>query len=161
GALEPDLDRQRAGSHHRLPHTLAPAADPARSRLHAGVPKPPGRGGSGATALRCGLPWRVRQDQPDPAHREHHFLAQSSMIRRRATPDGRPYRVYERKGLRTYSIGYKQPDGKWAFRYSCSADDRAKVAELRAKAIGEAALLGHGVRTAGQVDELITAWFKS
>jgi integrase len=83
------------------------------------------------------------------------------MIRRRDNPDGLPYRVYERKGLRTYSIGYKQPDGKWAFRYSCAADDRAKVAELRAKAIGEAALLGHGVRTAGQVDELITAWFKS
>jgi hypothetical protein len=81
------------------------------------------------------------------------------MIRRRDTPDGLPFRVYERKGVRTYSIGYKLTTGAWAFRYSCEAGDRAKIAELRSKAIGEAALLGHGVCTTGQTDELITAWF--
>lgn len=81
------------------------------------------------------------------------------MIRRRDTPDGLPYRVYERKGVRTYSIGYKLPTGAWAFRYSCAASDRGQIAALRSKAISEAALLGHGVCTTGQTEELIRAWF--
>ena len=30
-----------------------------------------------------------------------------------------PYRVYERYGVRVYSIGDKLKSGKWAFRYDC------------------------------------------
>jgi integrase len=81
------------------------------------------------------------------------------MNRRRANPDGLPYRVYERKGARMYSIGYKQADGKWMFSYSCPVADEKQISELRRKAITESALLNHGVRSAGQTEELIDAWF--
>jgi len=81
------------------------------------------------------------------------------MIRRRDTPDGLPFRVYERKGARVYSIGYKLPDGKWAYRYSCPADDAAQVAAHRRTAIAEAAKIGAGVPVAGATEDLIDAWF--
>lgn len=81
------------------------------------------------------------------------------MIRRRDTPDGLPFRVYERKGARVYSIGYKLPSGKWAFRYSCPAGDAAKVAENRRRAITEAAQIGAGVSSSGATEDLIDAWF--
>jgi integrase len=81
------------------------------------------------------------------------------MSRRRDSPDGLPYRVYERRGERVYSIGYKQSNGQWAFRYSCPVSDANQVSELRRKAITESALLNHGVRSSGQTEELIDAWF--
>lgn len=81
------------------------------------------------------------------------------MPRRREKADGLPYRLYERRGVRTYSIGYKQVDGRWAFRYACPASDRAKIAELRAKAIGEVAQLGSGAPSSDLTDGLIDAWF--
>jgi site-specific recombinase XerC len=81
------------------------------------------------------------------------------MIRRRYKPDGLPFRVYERKGARVYSIGYKLPNGKWAFRYSCSADDAAQITENRRKAITEAAQIGAGVSATGPTEDLIDAWF--
>lgn len=83
------------------------------------------------------------------------------MIRRRDKPDGLPFRVYERKGARVYSIGYKLPNGKWAFRYSCPADDAAQVAEHRRRAITEAAQIGAGVSATGATEDLIDAWFKA
>lgn len=60
------------------------------------------------------------------------------MIRRRDTPDGLPYRVYERKGVRTYSIGYKLATGAWAFRYSCPVDDVEQRQKLRREAVERA-----------------------
>ena len=81
------------------------------------------------------------------------------MSRHREKPDGLPYRVYERRGERVYSIGYKQVNGQWVFRYSCSVNDNKKIGELRRKAITESALLNHGVRSTGQTEELIDAWF--
>lgn len=81
------------------------------------------------------------------------------MIRRRDKPDGLPFRVYERKGARVYSIGYKLPDGKWAFRYSCPAGDVAQIAAHRRTAIAEAAKIGAGVPVAGATEDLIDAWF--
>lgn len=81
------------------------------------------------------------------------------MIRRRDNPDGLPYRVYERKGARVYSIGYKLPNGTWAFRYSCPADDAAQIAGHRRKAIVEAAQIGAGVSASGATEDLIDAWF--
>jgi integrase len=81
------------------------------------------------------------------------------MIRRRDTPDGLPFRVYERKGARVYSVGYKLPGGSWAFRYSCPAGDVAEIAATRRKAIAEAAKIGAGVSAAGATEDLIDAWF--
>jgi integrase len=81
------------------------------------------------------------------------------MIRRRITPDGLTYRLYERRGKKTYSIGYKQVDGTWAFRYSCPVASKSQVAEIRKKAIEQANVLNHGVSYAGQTSELIDAWF--
>lgn len=84
------------------------------------------------------------------------------MTKRRTIPDGLPYRVYERFGVRVYSVGYKLPNDKWAFRYSCSATDAAEVAKLRAKAIGESArisVVDHD-RPPGGFTGLINAWFQ-
>ncbi len=82
------------------------------------------------------------------------------MIKRRDTPDGLPFRVYERKGVRVYSIGHKGDGGKWTFRLQCAADDKAKIAELRREAIDKANRLGAGAPAEGTVTALIDAWVK-
>lgn len=81
------------------------------------------------------------------------------MNRRRGTPDGLPYRVYEREGKRIYSVGYKRKDGTWAFRYSCPSNDKVQIDELRRKAVVESSLLNYGVKSGGGTEELIDAWF--
>ena len=80
------------------------------------------------------------------------------MIRRRSTPDGLPFRVYERFGVRVYSIGYKMKSGRWAFRYECPVDDARQVATLRRKAILESANV-HEDRPVGGFSGLVDAWF--
>lgn len=82
------------------------------------------------------------------------------MIRRRAKPDGLPFRVYERRGVRVYSIGMKMVTGEWSFRYSCPITDRAQIVELRRKAITQAGQILRGKPTEGTVEALIDAWFK-
>jgi integrase len=81
------------------------------------------------------------------------------MNRPRQKQDGLPYRVYERRGARIYSIGYKQTDGKWSFRYSCPAGDKNRIEELRRQAIAESVLINHGICSVGSTEELIEAWF--
>lgn len=81
------------------------------------------------------------------------------MIRRRLTPDGLPFRVYERFGVRVYSIGYKMKSGAWAFRYECPVEDAKQVATLRRKAILESATVQDD-RPVGGFAGLIDAWFK-
>lgn len=81
------------------------------------------------------------------------------MIRRRATPDGLPFRVYERRGVRVYSIGYKMKSGVWAFRYECPIDDVLQIAKLRRKAIEESVNVDTDVPTGGFAG-LVKAWFK-
>lgn len=81
------------------------------------------------------------------------------MIRRRAKPDGLPYRVYERRGLRTYSIGYKAESGAWAFRLSCAVDDAAKIRQLRNEAIKRAGELRVGAPAGDDFAALVDAWF--
>lgn len=81
------------------------------------------------------------------------------MNRRRTNPDGLPYRVYERHGVKIYSVGYKRVDGKWAFRYACPITDKVQIAELRRKAIAESTLLNYGVKSARGTEALIDAWF--
>lgn len=80
------------------------------------------------------------------------------MIRRRSAVDGLPFRVYERMGVRTYSIGYKMRSGAWAFRYQCPVGDAAQIAALRRKAIEESAKVNEDV-PAGGFDGLVTTWF--
>jgi integrase len=91
------------------------------------------------------------------------------MPRTRLKPDGLPYRVYERRGSRYYSIGYKLVTGEWAFRLRCKADQPTQIAELRRAALLRAAQLrianaAIASGTSASVDlasfgALITAWF--
>lgn len=80
------------------------------------------------------------------------------MIRRRERPDGLPFRVYERRGTRAYSIGYKKPDGSWAYRLQCKADDKAKIAQLRSEAITRAAQINLGKPAENSFSALSKAW---
>ncbi len=82
------------------------------------------------------------------------------MIRRRARPDGLPYRVYERLGARVYSIGHKAKDGRWTFRLQCAADDRSKIADLRREAIKRANEIGEPAPVEGTFGALCDAWKK-
>jgi integrase len=80
------------------------------------------------------------------------------MIRARNKPDGLPFRVYERKGIRVYSIGYKMKSGKWAFRYECPVSDLRQIAQLRSKAIEESARVSDGDIPVGGFSGLADAW---
>jgi integrase len=79
--------------------------------------------------------------------------------RRRDKPDGLPFRVYERKGARIYSIGYKDAGGKWRFRLTCSVRDTAKVAETRRDAIRLALQIAGGAPSSETFAALVDAWF--
>lgn len=81
------------------------------------------------------------------------------MIRRRANPDGLPYRVYERRGVRVYSIGYKMASGRWAYRYECPIDDVLQVAKIRRKAIEDSVNVEAEAPTGGFAG-LVKAWFE-
>lgn len=82
------------------------------------------------------------------------------MGRRRERPDGLPYRVYERYGTHRYSIGYKLPEGKWAFRLHCDAADRKSIANLRREAIGKAVGIAQVAHAADSVAAHVDAWFE-
>ena len=84
------------------------------------------------------------------------------MARRRDVADGLPYRVFQRVGTTRYSIGYKLPGGRWAFKYHCPVTDVAQIAKLKAKALVEA---GHikmqeNIGAEGGFAGLVDAWFK-
>jgi hypothetical protein len=80
------------------------------------------------------------------------------MIRARNNPDGLPYRVYERFGARMYSIGYKLPSGRWAFKFRCPVDDANQVRKLRRQAIEESTRVVHD-QPEGGFKGLVDAWF--
>lgn len=81
------------------------------------------------------------------------------MIRARTKPDGLPFRVYERHGVRVYSIGYKMKSGKWAFRYECPVSDLRQISQLRKKAIEESVKVAEGDIPTGGFKGLVEAWF--
>ena len=62
-------------------------------------------------------------------------------MNRRKSPDGLPFRIYERYGNRTYSIGYKSADGHWTFRLKCSVEDLSAIQATRAEAVKRHALM--------------------
>lgn len=80
------------------------------------------------------------------------------MIRRRDKPDGLPFRVYERRGVRVYSIGYKGADGTWRFRLECDVSDADAVAATRREAIKLAADIETGKPADGSFGALADAW---
>lgn len=81
------------------------------------------------------------------------------MIKRRDKPDGLPYRVYERYGQRVYSIGYKMPNGKWAFKMQCPVHNHAEIAKLKREAIQQAATLSFSTGKGG-IEGLIDDWIE-
>lgn len=80
------------------------------------------------------------------------------MSRARANPDGLPFRVYERYGLRVYSIGYKLRSGRWAFRYRCPVTNGRQIANLRREAIVQATKITDDAPIGGFAG-LVNAWF--
>lgn len=80
------------------------------------------------------------------------------MIRRRETPDGLPFRLYERIGKRIYSIGYKGDDGRWRFRLQCPVNDLEQRAKLRREALHRAADVREGAPADGTFAALADAW---
>jgi integrase len=81
------------------------------------------------------------------------------VIGRRESPDGLPFRLYERKGKFKISYGYKLPGGKWAFRLSTSANNATAVAEIRRDAILRAEILNGNAVQAGTTADLIERYF--
>lgn len=81
------------------------------------------------------------------------------MIRARANNDGLPFRVYEYRGARLYSIGYKMRSGRWAFRLRCPVDDENQIRKLRRQAIEESAKIIDDLPEGGFAG-LVDAWFE-
>lgn len=82
------------------------------------------------------------------------------MSKHRIKNDGLPYRLYERRGVKYYSIGYKGSDGKWIFRQQCLVNDLQKIRELRRESISKANTLNQGGPKSGSFDYLVDAWFE-
>lgn len=70
-----------------------------------------------------------------------------------------PFRLYERVGKFKISYGYKLPSGKWEFRLTAPADDKAAAAKIKAEAIERANILNGVVPDAGETDELFRKYF--
>lgn len=81
------------------------------------------------------------------------------MIGRRKSPDGMPFRLYERIGKFKVSYGYKLPDGKWAFRLTAPVDDKAACARIRAEAIDRANVLNGAPLEGGETEALFRRYF--
>lgn len=81
------------------------------------------------------------------------------MIGRRDSPDGLPFRLYERKGKFKYSIGYKLPGGAWDFRLSAPANNAQEIAKVREEAIVRANILNGLVPKANTTSALIDDYF--
>lgn len=65
-------------------------------------------------------------------------------MRTRYKPDELPHRVYERRGVRIYRIGFKSNSGAWLWQYTCPIRDTAHISLLRkeatSRALAEAAI---------------------
>lgn len=81
------------------------------------------------------------------------------MIGRRKSPDGMPFRLYERVGKFKVSYGYKLPDGTWAFRLTAAATDKDACARIRAEAIERANELNGTPVDLGTTEALFKRYF--
>ena len=82
------------------------------------------------------------------------------MYKPRLKNDGLPFRLYERRGVKYYSIGYKGPQNKWLFREQCLVSDLQRIRELRRDAITKANTLNQGGPKTGTFGALIEVWFE-
>lgn len=81
------------------------------------------------------------------------------MIGRRKSPDGMPFRLYERVGKFKVSYGYKLPDGTWAFRLTAMISDPSARARIRAEAIDRANVLNGATEEGGETEALFRRYF--
>lgn len=81
------------------------------------------------------------------------------MIGRRKSPDGMPFRLYERIGKFKVSYGYKLPGGTWAFRLTAPAGDRDACARIRDEAIARANELNGMPAETGATEALFKRYF--
>ena len=81
------------------------------------------------------------------------------MIGRRKSPDGMPFRLYERVGKFKVSYGYKLPDGKWAFRLTAATSDKEACAQIRNEAIERANELNGVQVDTGETAALFRRYF--
>ena len=81
------------------------------------------------------------------------------MIGRRKSPDGMPFRLYERVGKFKVSYGYKLPDGKWAFRLTAATNDKEACARIRTEAIERANELNGVQVESGETAALFRRYF--
>lgn len=81
-------------------------------------------------------------------------------MRPRKCNDGLPHRVYERRGLKVYSIGYKSKKNKWVFRLQCDVNDHGRINQLRREAIAKALALTSTKDEIVTVNQLFTAYFE-
>lgn len=82
------------------------------------------------------------------------------MIGRRKSPDGLPFRLYIREGKFKTSIGYKLPDGSWAFRLSAQTNNKEAVAKIRKEGIERAEALNGKFVGPGTVAALVKKYFE-
>lgn len=82
------------------------------------------------------------------------------MTRQRKQNDGLPHRVYEYRGIKGYSIGYKGRNNAWLFRLKCPIDDARKIQQLRRDATRRALAIGANDQELETVDQLIASWFE-
>jgi len=78
----------------------------------------------------------------------------------RERPDGLPFNVYERRGLRVYRIWYKRPNPprEIVFTMTCAAKDAIAVAKTRRAAIKRSADILAGAPVSGTFQSLALAW---
>lgn len=81
------------------------------------------------------------------------------MIGRRNSPDGLPFRLYQRIGKFKISYGYKLPNGKWEFRLSAQINNKESAATIRRDAIARAEMLNGGAVLAGTTASLFGKYF--
>ena len=82
------------------------------------------------------------------------------MTRQRKQNDGLPHRVYERRGTKAYSIGYKGKNNTWLFRLNCPIGDARQIQQLRRAATRRALAICANDQELETVAQLVASWFE-
>ena len=82
------------------------------------------------------------------------------MTRQRKQNDGLPHRVYERRGTKAYSIGFKGKNNTWLFRINCPIGDARQIQQLRRDATRRAYAICADDQELETVAQLIASWFE-
>ena len=81
------------------------------------------------------------------------------MTRQRNQNDGLPHRVYEYRGKKKYSIGYKGRNNVWLFRFDCPIGEARQIQALRRDAMRRALAIGVNDQELETINQLIDSWF--